>query len=164
MHNKIDILSLFLLVCKWTSKSMMRIILVMPLVAWSYSLICYVQDLLTCSPHLFYLLVFTFGSEKYIYMDHLLENGKAEPLNFKKKNKKMFWNPSSPIDGTLNHSYLLRKVAKVFFGEVNDLAKVAIIHTKRSKKWPSSLGRFNHIWLKSLIILLNFWVLTGNQI
>jgi hypothetical protein len=77
----------------------------------------------------------------------------------------MFRNPSSPIDGTLNQSYLLRKVAKVFFlGEVNDLAKVAIIHTKRVKKWASSLGRFNQIWLKSLIILLNFWLFTGNQL
>jgi len=134
----------------------------MLLVAWSYSLICYVQDLLTCSPPLSYFLVFTFPSEKYIY-GSFIGKWKGGPLNVKKKNKKIFWNPSSPIDGTLNHSYLLRKVAKAFFWEVNDLAKVAIIHTKRSKKWPSSLGRFNQIWLKSLIIFLNFWVLTGNQ-
>jgi hypothetical protein len=134
------------------------------LVLFSYLLCARSAYLLTTSFLLISIYLWEWEIYIYIYMDHLLENGKAEPLNFKKKNKKMFWNPSSPIDGTLNHSYLLRKVAKVFFGEVNDLAKVAIIHTKRSKKWPSSLGRFNHIWLKSLIILLNFWVLTGNQI
>jgi hypothetical protein len=65
-------------------------LLVMLIVAWSYSLIYYVQDLLTYSPPLIYLLVFTFPSEKYIYGSFNMENGKGAPSMSRRKTRRCF--------------------------------------------------------------------------